>query len=90
MKDDELIATINFRKDKIIMTTFATAADLGHIVRNERKRKGCTQTKLARYSGVGINFISNLERGKETSELGKTLRVIQTLGLDLSAQTRGE
>ena len=64
------------------MTTYATAQELGRIVREERKRK------VARFSGVGINFVSNLENGKETSELGKTLRVLQTLGMDLSADSR--
>ena len=70
------------------MTTYATAQELGRIVREERKRKGYTQSKLARFSGVGITFVSNLENGKETSELGKTLRVLQTLGMDLSADSR--
>ncbi len=64
------------------------SARAGRIVREERKRKGYTQSKLARFSGVGINFVSNLENGKETSELGKTLRVLQTLGMDLSADSR--
>ena len=72
------------------MPSFATPEELGAIVRAERKRKGYTQTKLARYAGVGINFVSNLENGKATSELGKTLRVVQTLGLDLHAERRGE
>lgn len=72
------------------MPSFATPQDIGAIVQAERKRKGYTQTKLARYAGVGINFISNLENGKETSELGKTLRIMQTLGLDLHAERRGE
>ena len=70
------------------MATYATAQELGRIVREERKRKGYTQSKHARFSGVGINFVSNLENGKETSELGKTLRVLQTLGMDLSADSR--
>ena len=70
------------------MTTYATAQELGRIVREERTRKGYTHSKLARFSGVGINFVSNLENGKETSELGKTLRVLQTLGMDLSADSR--
>ena len=70
------------------MATYATAQELGRIVREERKRKGYTQSKLARFSDVGITFVSNLENGKETSELGKTLRVLQTLGMDLSADSR--
>lgn len=72
------------------MIPYATSEELGRIIRDERKRKGYTQTKLAHYSGVGINFISNLENGKESSELGKTLRVIQTLGMDAFIQVRGE
>lgn len=72
------------------MMNFSTPEELGAIVRDERKRKGYTQTKLARYAGVGINFVSNLENGKATSELGKTLRVAQTLGLDLHAERRGD
>ena len=72
------------------MMNFSTPEELGIIVRDERKRKGYTQTKLARYAGVGINFVSNLENGKETSELGKALRVAQTLGLDLHAERRGD
>ena len=72
------------------MIPYATSEELGCIIRDERKRKGYTQTKLAHYSGVGINFISNLENGKKSSELGKTLRVIQTLGMDAFIQVRGE
>ncbi|MEG1827552.1 MAG: helix-turn-helix domain-containing protein [Gordonibacter sp.] len=72
------------------MTSFASTEELGGLLREERKRKGYTQLKLAHYSGVGVNFISNLERGKETSELGKALRVAQTLGIDLSADSRAE
>lgn len=72
------------------MAAYATTKELGNIIREERKRKGYTQSKLARYSDVGINFISNLENGKESSELGKTLRVVQTLGMDLHAEPRDE
>lgn len=68
----------------------ANSADLGALIRQERKRKGYTQTKLAQFSGVGINFISNLERGKETAELGKAIQVARTLGLDLYVKGRDE
>ena len=71
------------------MTVIHTPADLGNLIRAERKSKGFTQTKLAHYSGVGINFVSNLENGKETAEIGKALRVAQTLGIDLFAKPRG-
>lgn len=72
------------------MFIVTTTEELGKFIREERKRKGYTQSKLARYSKVGINFVSNLENGKETSELGKALRVIQTLGIDVRLEVRGE
>ena len=70
------------------MIPVSSPEDLGKLIRDERKRKGYTQTKLARYAGVGINFVSHLERGKETAELGKALQVLKTLGIDLFAQRR--
>ena len=66
----------------------STVDDLGKVIRDERKKKGFTQTKLAHYSGVGINFISNLERGKKTSEIGKVLQVAHALGIDIHALPR--
>ena len=59
------------------------------LIMHERKAQGLTQTQLAGLSGVGITFLSNLENGKETAELGKTLNVLATLGLDLLAERRG-
>lgn len=72
------------------MTDITCASDLGNLIRQERKRKGLTQTRLAHYSGVGINFISQLENGKETAELEKAIRVLRALGLDLKAQRRDD
>ncbi len=71
------------------MEQVATAKDLGLIIRNERKRQGFTQTELAGLSNVGITFLSNLENGKETAEIGKALAVATMLGIDLFAQRRG-
>ncbi len=65
------------------------ARDFGAAIRAERKRRGYTQTELAEFSGVGITFISQLERGKETAELGRALKVMATLGMDLEAVPRG-
>ena len=64
------------------------AADFGKVVRTFRKRKGYTQQELADYSGCSIMYVSNLERGKETSELGIALRILATLSVDLKAFDR--
>ena len=72
------------------MAMIANVDELGKFIRDERKKQNLTQTKLARYACVGLNFISQLENGKETAEVGKTLRVLQALGTDLEATPRGE
>lgn len=70
------------------MIRFNSAEELGSIIRAERKRRGYTQSMLADFSGVGLTFVSQLERGKRTAELEKTLRVTQTLGINLFAESR--
>ena len=62
---------------------------LGQAIRKRRKALGYTQTELAEFSGCGLTFISALERGKESSELEKVLRVVNTLGVDLLFEPRG-
>jgi hypothetical protein len=36
-----------------------------------------------------VRFLSELERGKETAEIGKVLRVLERLGLELVVVPRG-
>lgn len=71
------------------MQQIATSADIGSLIRAECKRQGFTQTELAGLCGVGLTFLSNLENGKQTAELGKTLNVLTMLGIDLFAERRG-
>lgn len=44
--------------------------------------------ELADRVGVGITYLSNLENGKETAEIGKALHVLKMLGLDLYVEVR--
>jgi len=44
---------------------------------------GLTQRDAAGLCGVGERFLSELERGKETASLGKTVTVIKRLGLKI-------
>jgi y4mF family transcriptional regulator len=54
------------------------------LVRDTRKRLGVTQKDLALTAGTGLRFVIDLERGKETCELGKSLRILQTLGITVT------
>lgn len=64
------------------------AADIGKCVRAQRKAQGATQLQFAALCGVGVRFISELENGKSTMELGKVLKVLKCLGLQLKLQPR--
>jgi HTH-type transcriptional regulator/antitoxin HipB len=59
-------------------------ADIGNIVRVTRKRLGVTQKDLALTAGTGLRFIIELEKGKETCEIGKVLTVLHTLGIKVT------
>lgn len=57
---------------------------LGAIIRTQRKSKHLTIAELAAHCNVGDRFISELENGKETIEIGKALKVIKRLNLVLT------
>ena len=59
------------------------AAELGRKVRELRRAQKITQAQLAGLANTGIRFISDLENGKETCHIGKVLRVLETLGVDM-------
>ena len=65
-----------------------TMQELGSLIRGERRHQGLTQAELAGLSGVGITFVSQLENGKETVEMGRAMRVLTMLGIDLYAERR--
>ena len=54
------------------------------MIRDTRKKLGVTQKDLALTSGTGLRFVIELEKGKETCEIGKALRVLQTVGIRLT------
>jgi transcriptional regulator with XRE-family HTH domain len=60
-----------------------TAEDIGRIIRAKRDENGVRQEMAAGMSEVGTKFLSQLENGKETAELGKTLKVLRKLGLNV-------
>lgn len=66
-----------------------SSKSLGDVVRQQRKLQGATQVELASLCNVGVRFISDLENGKPTIELGKVLQVLNSLGLELAIQPRG-
>ena len=41
-------------------------------------------------AGVGVRFLSELERGKPTLQIGLAIAVLQLFGLELYVRARGE
>lgn len=62
--------------------------ELGEAIRTRRKELHYTQAFLAEFTGFSVSFISDVERGKATAEIGKTLQLLMILGLDMSVERR--
>ena len=72
------------------MTEIKDVATLGELVRAVRKEQGVTQVELSQLTNLGSRFVLDLESGKHTIELGKTLEVLKTLGARLYFEKPGE
>jgi HTH-type transcriptional regulator/antitoxin HipB len=64
----------------------SSAEQLGKLVRQVRLSQKLTQSDLAGACGTGVRFIVDLEKGKVTCALGKALRVVAMLGIQLDAE----
>jgi transcriptional regulator with XRE-family HTH domain len=64
------------------------AKSFGEALRKRRRELGYTQAFLAEFSGFSVSFISDLENGKSTAELGKAIFLANLLGLDCSLTPR--
>jgi len=57
---------------------------LGLAIKRQRKSLGLKQSDVALSCGVGVRFISDLENGKPSCQIGKALFVIESLGLNIT------
>jgi len=60
--------------------------DLGLLIRKARERRNQSQQSFADLAGVGRRFVSELENGKATLELGKVLKVMRAAGISIFAR----
>lgn len=66
-----------------------SVADIGDVIRRERRRQGITQAVAAGLCGVSVHFFSNLERGKETSEFARVMQVLGAMNIRLYIRAPG-
>ena len=58
----------------------------GAAVRRARRFQELTQQELALTANTASRFISDLENGKPTCQIGKALHVARCLGMDLELE----
>lgn len=63
-----------------------SARDFGNLVRTRRKAMGITQAELAARIGSGERFVVDLESGKPSCQLEKSLLAAVEVGIQLSAE----
>jgi HTH-type transcriptional regulator/antitoxin HipB len=63
-----------------------TPASLGAAIKHYRKQAGLTQAQLAELAGLNRTYLSNLEKGNETEQLRRLLRVLKQLGVRMTLQ----
>jgi len=76
--------TIAPRKIQHIHST----GELGCYLRDSRREQGVTISNASAFVSLGERFISEIERGKETAFLDKTLQYLNQLGLSLHIYPR--
>lgn len=67
-----------------------TPRELGELCREERKRRGLTLSDIYETTALSTRFLSELERGKEHASIGRVLRTLESLGLDVIVVPRQE
>jgi HTH-type transcriptional regulator/antitoxin HipB len=63
-----------------------TPASLGAAIRHYRLRSGLSQAELAERAGLNRTYLSDLERGKETEQVRRILRVLKELGVRMTLE----
>ena len=65
------------------------AKAFGEMIKLKRKKLGYTQKYICEISGISASYISDLENGKSTIELGKAIYLANLLGIDVELKERG-
>ena len=66
-----------------------TPADIGRLIRGARTAAGLTQSQLASRCDTNQAWISLVENGKDTVEIGTVMKVLSVLRLSLDATETG-
>lgn len=65
----------------MMRVTVNNATQVGQAIKTARLSQGLDQLSTADLSGAGQSFISHIENGKETAQIGKVFEVLTSLGI---------
>ena len=68
-------------RDQSQLVVLSSPAAIGAAVRDAREAKGTTQDDIAQKAKVSRKFVVDVENGKESLHLGKSLKVLSAVGL---------
>ena len=63
-----------------------TPASLGAGVRHYRRQARLSQAELAERAGLNRTYLSDLERGRETEQVKRILRLLKQLGVRMTLE----
>jgi transcriptional regulator with XRE-family HTH domain len=72
---------VEYAENSIDQRALCTASAFGSLIRGRRKALKLRQDQLALATGVGRRFLIELEAGKPSCQLGRSLLVAEALGL---------
>ena len=69
-------------------TIIHTPSELGHLASRTRSKLGLRQSDVHAYTNLATRFISEVEHGKETAQIGKVMDMLESLGLELVIRSK--
>jgi transcriptional regulator with XRE-family HTH domain len=76
-----MVFTMNSDESAVSHRASEAASAFGSLIRSRRKALKMRQDQLALATGVGRRFLIDLEAGKSSCQLGRSLLVANALGL---------
>jgi transcriptional regulator with XRE-family HTH domain len=70
---------------KTMLINIKSPQELGLLIRATRKQQKIRMDDVAGSAGVGHVFVREVERGKETVQLGRVMQLLSELGIELKA-----
>jgi len=65
-------------------------SELGHIASQTRSELGLRQSDVHAHTKLATRFIGEVEHGKETAQIGKVMKMLDSLGLELVVRPKSD